>query len=185
MAKKGIFFFVLRFTVTAASIFSSWGTKTSLLMAALALMAACELANYWKRDQAHWSLRRREGQKSFKINKTRTNSTFWKKRQKIYIRASLFPWFNGLRRLNLYHFSVFLPFGADFAARNSGEVKKKDAKHVGVLFKSLWMRRHQFLVSRETIFNRISLPPRPSHRLLPPCSQLSYRCGWSSHEGAP
>lgn len=25
-----------------------------------------------------------------------------------------------------------------------------------------------------------SLPPRPSHRLLPPCSQLSHRCGWSS-----
>lgn len=81
----------------------------------------------------------KRGTKEFKkIKKTRTNSTcFERKGKEIYIRASLFPSLNGMQRLNFYYFSVFLPFGADFAARNSGEVKKKDAKHVGVLFKSL------------------------------------------------
>lgn len=80
-----------------------------------------------------------------------------------------------------YHLALILLLG------NNGEVKKKDAKHVGVLFKSLWMRRRQFLASRETIFNRISLPPRPSHSSLPVPSFRTAVDGPAplSHEGAP
>lgn len=72
----------------------------------------------------------------------------------------IFQSFNGLQRQNFYDFSVvFFTFGADFAFSPQRRGEKEDAKHVGVLFKSLRRRRRQFLVSRETILSRISLLP--------------------------